>query len=185
MAKKMYLTEDKSLGVKVLEAVTQIAVILVLGLFLAQFFFFSTKNESRSMEPTVKPGAIIFTDRLAYAFTGPKRFDVVSFRRNGKSEEVLTRRVIGLPGETVRISRGKVYIDDVELDVSMYLSEITSDGLAEDGFKLRQDEFFVIGDMPANSEDSRMSTVGAVSRRLILGRAWLSAESITDLHFIH
>ena len=136
------------------------------------------------MEPTIPSGAIVFSNRLAYVFTGPKRFDVVTFSRSEKSQDILLRRVIGLPGETVRIYRGTVYINDKELDVSAYCSEITSDGLAESGFTLGENEYFVLGDTPANSEDSRMSTVGAVPFGRIMGRAWMTAKSITARHFI-
>ena len=184
MAKKIYLTEDKPVGIRILEVMTQIAVVAVFALFVAKFLFFSTDNSSKSMEPTIPSGAIVFSDRLSYVFTGPKRFDVIAFTRAEGSGDILLRRVIGLPGETVRIYRGIVYINDEKLDVSPYLSEITSDGLAETGITLGENEFFVLGDTPANSEDSRMSTVGAVPMSRIIGRAWMTAKSITDLHYI-
>jgi signal peptidase I len=184
MAKKIYLTEDKPVGIPILEILTQAAVVAVFALFVAKFIFFSTDNSSKSMEPTIPSGAIVFSNRLSYVFSGPSRFDVITFRRSEKSGDILMRRVIGLPGETVRIYRGTIYINDEELDVSSYCSEITSDGLAENGFTLGESEYFVLGDTPANSEDSRMSTVGAVPSALIIGRAWMTAKSITDLHFI-
>ena len=185
MAKKIYLTEGKPVGIRILEILTQIAVVAVFALFIAKFLFFSTDNSSKSMEPTIPSGSIVFSDRLAYVFTGPARLDVVTFTRSENSGDILMRRVIGLPGETVRIYRGVVYINDEVLDVSAYCSEITSDGLAESGFTLGENEYFVLGDTPANSEDSRMSTVGAVPAGRIVGRAWMTARSITDLHFIH
>ena len=185
MAKKIYLTEAKPVGIRILEVLTQIAVVAVFALFIAKFLFFSTDNSSKSMEPTIPSGAIVFSDRLAYVFSGPRRFDVITFRRTDQSDDILMRRVIGLPGETVRIYRGTVTINGEVLDISPYCSEITSDGLAESGFTLGENEFFVLGDTPANSEDSRMSTVGAVPMGRIVGRAWMTAKSITDLHFIH
>ena len=184
MAKKIYLTEGKPLGIRILEVMTQIAVVAVFALFIAKFLFFSTENSSKSMEPTIPSGSIVFSNRLAYVFKGPSRFDVVAFSRSEKSGDILLRRVIGLPGETVRIYRGTIYINDEVLDVSDYCSEITSDGLAEAGFRLAEGEYFVLGDTPANSEDSRMSTVGAVPAGRIVGKAWMTAKSITDLHFI-
>lgn len=184
MAKKMYLQDEKALGVRIIAFITEIAVVAAIGLFIANFLFFSTDNPSKSMEPTIPSGAIVFSNRTAYTFFGPSRMDVITFKRDAERSDVLIRRVIGLPGETVRIYRGVVYINGEELDVSEYLSEITSDGLAEQDFKLGSDEYFVIGDMPANSEDSRMSTVGAVHRSQILGRTWLAATAITELRII-
>ena len=83
----------------------------------------------------------MFSNRFTYALTKPKRFDVVSFRRlsNDPDSDVLVRRIIALPGESIRVFRGYVYINGVELDVSEYLSEITSDGLAETEIRLNQD----------------------------------------------
>lgn len=185
MSKKMYLQDEKAVFIRILEFATEIAVVAVMGLFLARFLFFSTENSSKSMEPTVPSGAIVFSNRTAYAFLKPRRFDVIAFTRASVNEDILIRRVIGLPGETVQIYRGVVTIDGEELDVSEYLSEITSDGLAENGFKLGPDEYFVIGDTPANSEDSRMSTVGAVKKSQIIGKAWLSATALTELSIIH
>ena len=85
---------------------------------------------------------------------------------------------------TIRIDRGRVYIDGRELDVSGFISEITSDGIAGDGIRLAENEYFVLGDTPANSEDSRSSTVGPVLRVQIVGKAWLSAKSITEFQLI-
>ena len=78
-----------------------------------------------------------------------------------------------MPGETIRLFRGLVFIDGEQLDVSAYLSEITSDGIAENEIRLNQDEYFLMGDMPANSEDSRSSTIGIVTRKQIIGKAWM------------
>lgn len=154
------------------------------------------------MEPTIVPESVVFTDRCIYRLTEPKRFDVITFRReaNGSStaesgmpartvgngeQDILIRRVVGLPGETIRIEKGTVFINEVPLDVSEYISEITSDGIAKDSIRLSENEYFVLGDTPANSEDSRSYTVGVVLKRQILGRAWLSAKSITEIHLIN
>lgn len=185
MGKKLYVEDTKAPYRKVLEVLTQICVIIAISVFFANFLFSYTENQSKSMEPTIVPGSIVFTNRFAYAFSGPKRFDVVSFKRSMDSQDILVRRVIGLPGETIRIYWGKVYINGEELDVSQYLSEITSDGNAETEIHLGRDEYFVIGDQPANSEDSRMSTIGAVRKTRIIGKSWLTAQSITELQLIH
>lgn len=182
----MYLNDDRARFGVILEWITEMAVVAVFGLFIANFLFFPAKNASKSMEPTILQDSVVFSNRLAYIFTEPKRFDVISFRRSEKDEEsdVLVRRVVALPGETIRIYRGSVYIDGEELDVSGYFSEITSDGIAEIELRLNADEYFVLGDMPANSEDSRSSTIGPILRKQVIGRAFLYATNFTDLHFI-
>ena len=181
MAKKMYLEDRRPVFLVVLEHMVQIALVSAVGLFIARYLFFSCSTESKSMEPTIVPDSVVFTDRLAYIFNDPERFDVVSFRRAGEEDgNVLIRRIVALPGETVLISRGVVYINGEVLDVSAYISEITSDGIAGEEFRLGEDEYFVLGDTPANSEDSRSSTIGNVRRSLIIGKAFLSSTTITD-----
>ena len=186
MKKKMYLVDNRPKFLFVLETIVQIVVIAALGLFVAGFLFYPTETGSRSMEPTVEPGSVVFTDRCVYKLSSPKRFDVIAFRRMDRAPDadILVRRVVGLPGETIRIDRGRVYIDGRELDVSGFISEITSDGIAGDGIRLAENEYFVLGDTPANSEDSRSSTVGPVLRVQIVGKAWLSAKSITEFQLI-
>ncbi|MBR6321594.1 MAG: signal peptidase I [Lachnospiraceae bacterium] len=200
MKKKIYLVDNRPKFLSVLETIVQVTVIAALGLFAARFMFHSTATSSRSMEPTIVPESVVFTDRCIYRLTEPKRFDVITFRRetgsstgetdipartvgNGE-QDILIRRVVGLPGETIRIEKGTVFINEVPLDVSAYISEITSDGIAKDSIRLSENEYFVLGDTPANSEDSRSYTVGVVLKRQILGRAWLAAKSITEIHMI-
>lgn len=185
-SKKMYLTEERGKAKPVFELLTEIAVVALLGLFLANYIFFSVKTESRSMEPTISPNSIVFVNRSGFVFENPARFDVVAFHRvrGDESSDILVRRIIALPGETIRISRGTVYVNGEALEVSPYVSEITSDGIAEKPIRLSENEYFVLGDAPANSEDSRSSTLGMVRREQMIGRAFLSARSITDFHLI-
>ena len=186
MAKKMYLVDDRNKALTVFEILVQIVVVAVLALFIAKYFFYSAETESKSMEPTIEPSSVVFVNRTSYLFNGPKRFDVVAFDRgeSGRNDDVLVRRIVGLPGETVRITRGTVYINDVKLNIDGIISEITSDGIAASAIRLDDDEYFVLGDTPANSEDSRSSTIGAVNVSQIVGRAWLSAKSLTEITFI-
>ena len=185
-AKKMYLTEERGNVKPVFEILTEIAVVAALGLFFAHYLFFSVKTESRSMEPTIRADSVVFVNKAGYSFDAPKRFDIVAFNRvrGDASSDVLIRRIIALPGETIRISRGVVYVNGEEVDVSAYVSEITSDGIAENTILLSDNEYFVLGDAPANSEDSRSSTLGPIRGDQLIGRAYLSARSITDFHRI-
>ena len=90
----------------------------------------------------------------------------------------------GIPIQTLRIEKGVVFINGEKLDISAYFSEITSDGIAREGIRLKEDEYFVLGDTPANSEDSRSSTIGVVRFSKIIGKAWLNALSVTELSII-
>ncbi len=186
MVGKLTLSDTRPRVFSVLETLVQICVVCVFGLFLSEYLFFNCSTESRSMEPTIQPDSVVFIDRIDYIFNEPDRFDVAAFYRSSSSSpDILIRRVIGLPGELIELSRGKVYIDGEELDVSPYASEITSDGIAEGGIRLGQHEYFVLGDTPANSEDSRSTSIGPVHESSFIGRAWLTSGSITEFRIIH
>ncbi|MFI3176779.1 MAG: signal peptidase I, partial [Eubacteriales bacterium] len=81
------------------------------------------------------------------------------------------KRGVGLPGETVQIIGGSVFINGVVLEETYdFISEA---GIAEKELVLKTDEYFVLGDNRNNSEDSRSSTIGAVSSDSIIGKVWL------------
>ena len=186
MAKKMYLKKEGGKARLVFETAAEIAIVAAIGLFLAKFIFFTLKTESRSMEPVIRPESVVFVNCAAYTYEVPRRFDVVAFYRKPQDpkSDILVRRIIGLPGETVRIERGTVYINGAALDLGGHVSEITSDGVASEAIRLGDDEYFVLGDTPANSEDSRSSTLGNIRFAALIGRAWMNAESITEIRLI-
>lgn len=80
-------------------------------------------------------------------------------------------RVLGLPGETIRIKNGIIYINDSPLKETLAVETITNSGLAEDGVTLGNDEYFVLGDNRNNSEDSRFANVGNIIKSDIIGKA--------------
>ena len=184
MEQKIYLQEKERSIVPFLNALAAIMVTASLGLFFAQTLFFSVKTASRSMEPSVPADSVIFVNRMSYSFRKPERFHVVAFRRNDYSKDVLVRRIVGLPGETIRIYRGEVTVNGEKIDISPYISEITSDGIASDGIRLGEGEYFLLGDSPANSEDSRSSTIGVVKEEQLFGRAWVLFQTITKVQLI-
>ncbi len=146
-------------------------IITVIAAALLLFFCFGTTEEvsGRSMEPTLPFGSTVFLDTLEYRLNAPDRFDCVIFDRDGT---VMIKRVIGLPGETVQIMDGSVYIDGHLLDLSWTDELILSAGTAANGVLLGTDEYFVIGDNINGSDDSRSETFGPVREASILGRVW-------------
>ena len=113
-------------------------------------------------------------DKLSYRIHDPERFDIVVFPvvRDGK-EEYYIKRVIGLPGETVQIIDGYVYINGEKLDEN-YGAEVMNDaGRAAEPITLGDDEYFVLGDNRNRSDDSRYENVENLKREKIVGRAWV------------
>jgi signal peptidase I len=80
--------------------------------------------------------------------------------------------VVGLPGETIQIKDGRVYIDNVLLDEDEDLDKMIDAGIAQNELTLAADEYFVLGDNRNSSEDSRSGNIGAVKKDDIVGKAW-------------
>ena len=95
---------------ELLEYVKMIIIVVVAVLLINNFLLINAKIPSESMENTIMTGDRIFGNRLAYTFGEPERFDIVIFKFPDDESQLFIKRVIGLPGETVEIRDGKVYI---------------------------------------------------------------------------
>lgn len=153
-----------------------------LAVFLAFFVVYSvgtmTSVISVSMENSLYNGQKVLINRLAYMILPPRKGDVIVFQPNGnKNSHYYIKRVVALPGETVIIRDGKVYIDGVLEEDSDLYDKIADAGVAENEILLGEDEFFVLGDNRNNSEDSRSTNIGNVHRETIIGKAWYHLSS--------
>lgn len=118
---------------------------------------------------------------LVYKLDTPKRGDIVFFNNHWRTKAthpLLVKRVIGLPGETVKIESGKVYINGKLLDESSYISVAIID---DDVCVLGEREYYVLGDNRNDSSDS--SEHGALFEENIIGRAWLRIWHLHDWGF--
>ena len=127
-----------------------------------------------SMKPAIQHGDVVLVNRFQYDVRMPKRGEVVVFKPNGNPQSHSgIKRVIGIPGDTVQIRDGEVYLNGNKADEEYIPSNIENPGLAAEEITLGENEFFVLGDNPKGSEDSRMATIGNIQRSEIIGRAWL------------
>lgn len=129
--------------------------------------------EGPSMEPSFETGQFVLVSRLHYLFGEPQRGDIVVFNSpqyDGQPDRPpLIKRMIGLPGEQIAIRQGRVYVNDVQLD-EPYINNPDTPYLRQDGeWQLGADEFFVLGDNRAHSNDS--GEFDAVTREHIAGQA--------------
>lgn len=144
---------------------------LVIHLFLAQ----ATVVYGRSMEPNLSESQRLIIDKLSYRLHTPQRNDIVVLNLP-TMDEMLVKRIVGLPGETVAIRNGIVYINGVELEESFQhnLSDYDTPEVT-----LGPLNYFVLGDNRTNSNDSRV--FGSVKREHVVGRVWLRYWPMNEL----
>lgn len=132
-----------------------------------------TRVDGQSMETTLYNNDNLIVDKISYRFRDPKRFEIIVFPYQYRENTYYIKRIIGLPGETVQVIDGYVYIDGEQLDEHYGNELMESPGIAEDPITLGEDEYFVLGDNRNHSSDSRDATVGVLHRKDLLGRAWI------------
>lgn len=126
--------------------------------------------DGRSMLPNFNTDQFIIVSRLSYILGDPKRGDVVVFHNPADPTHDFIKRVIGLPGETVTIQDGRVYVNGVRLE-EPYIQNFCRGTVCDDTWEIGPDEFFVLGDNRGSSRDSH--NFGPISRELLVGRAFI------------
>ena len=160
-----------------------VAVVLVVGI-VNTFFLLNARIPSDSMENTITKGDQLFGNRLAYKDHDPERYDIVIFKYPDDEKQLFIKRVIGLPGETVTIIDGEVYIDDdpTPLDDSFLPEKMEGDfGPYE---VPEQDYYFMMGDNRNWSNDSRFWQNTYVRRDQILAKALLRYWPLNKIGFV-
>lgn len=152
-------------------SILALVIVIPIRFFVAQPFIVS----GASMQPTFDSGQYLIVDQLTYHFETPKRGDVIIFKYPKDPSKYFIKRVIGLPGETVRIEGENIYIENEEhpsgyLIEEPYLAQENQQGSTMT-ITLSEHDYFVLGDNRRASSDSRVW--GPLSEENIVGRAFL------------
>ena len=165
--------------------VVKIEIVCLLAFVFVWYFGQQISTVGDSMNPVLSNGDVVLVNRIVYDATSPKRGDIIVFKPKGnENSHYYTKRIIGLPGETLEIIEGSVYIDGERLEEDYETTEIKDVGIITEKMKLDGDEYFVLGDNRENSEDSRMADVGTVKRSYIYGKAWFVVSPWKHFGFI-
>lgn len=164
----------KSILKEIFSTSVYLLVVLLVTYLVVQYVGQRTEVVGSSMENTLSNGDNLIVDKISYRFRDPERYDIIVFPYQYQEDTYYIKRIIGMPGEKIRIdSEGVIYIDG-EVLTEHYGKEVIADpGEARNEITLGKDEYFVLGDNRNNSTDSRDSKVGSIRKKDILGRAWL------------
>ncbi|HSX58173.1 MAG TPA: signal peptidase I [Candidatus Saccharimonadales bacterium] len=168
-------------------------VVVAAAIFVVVYLFLLQPHQVRgaSMKPNFQDGQYILTDKISYRFAQPKRGEVIIFKAPTDMDVDFIKRIIGLPGERVKISDGKVTIYNDQNKNGFVLNEPYQTLGPTSGGKeapqntevtIPKDQYFVLGDNRLESFDSR--SWGTLPKKNIIGKAWLRYWPLSQIGFI-
>ncbi len=165
----------------------KLAVVAGVTIFLVRYFLFKPFYvKGASMEPNFREHEYLIIDELTYRFREPQRGDVIVFKYPENPKEYFLKRIVGLPGETIKIMEGQVIIYNKNFPEGKVISEpYLPDDLKTVGERvavLSDEQYFVLGDNRFNSHDSR--GFGPIERELVVGRAWFRGWPFSRLQLL-
>ena len=164
--------EKNSLFKEIMSWVIPFAAAILAALLIKNYLIINADVPTGSMENTIMPGDRFVGNRLAYIKSGANRGDIVVFRYPDNEKEIYVKRVIGLPGETVVIDDGKIYIDgSTEPLEEDYLKEEWTVATGPYTFEVPEGCYFMMGDNRNDSWDARYWQNTYVAKEKILGKA--------------
>lgn len=162
-----------------LDLLVSLLIVVIFTFAVRTFITEPTRVQGQSMQPTLMDGERLFVEKLSYLFADPERGDIVIceypdiYYDTYHAGEIFTgktcvKRVIGLPGETVEVKGGRVFIDGKELDESAYWNGRIEGDYGP--YTVPENSWFVMGDNRNDSTDSRYYMVEAIPKSRIIGR---------------
>ncbi len=160
-------------------------LMFIVIIILVRFFVISVSEVVNvSMQPTLLEGDVVVIDQKFFKLTGIDRFDIVIFKYDGlgNEEKMLIKRVVGMPGETIEINDGELYINDQILECDLEIATINKNTPNMEKQTIPQDSYFVLGDNRVSSVDSRR--FGSVEFDDIEGKAMFRMRPISRFRFL-
>lgn len=181
VAKAKKEKEPKSFKMELMSWIVTLVAAVVFATVIRVFIFEPIRVDGNSMNNTLKDGEVVYASKTAYLTGDVEHNDIVICRypnRMGKGIDLgasitlqnytlFVKRIVGLPGDTVSINGGKLYINGVEVPNPEFMGSTPND-FAE--ITLGRNEYFALGDNRLSSHDSRHSDVGPISRDMIMGK---------------
>ncbi len=164
---------------RITKEVIPFIIIVAIVLLVKQFVITPVQVSGDSMYSTLKNGDIMILNKVGYKLAGLRRFQIVVV---DNKDNLLIKRVIGLPGETVEYKDNKLYINGKYYEEDFIdTNTVKTEDFAVNGV-IPEGKYLVLGDNRGNSEDSR--DYGLISKKDIIGKAWIRFWPISQIKFI-
>ena len=175
--KKKRLEKLRSFAIHTFLYLITAVIVIMCGILFARAYGMAQVVLDDSMEPVLEREDVVLINRIGYRFSNPERMDLIAMRiGSSENSPVYLRRVIALPGDTVRINSGVIYVNNEPVEIPGNSEDVSFSGQAENEIKLDPETYFVLCDnYNTNNDDSRRSSIGTVSRRQIMGKVWAIA----------
>lgn len=161
---------ENSLKKEIISWVKTIFFAIIFALIINNFVLVNAKVPTGSMENTILINDRIIAFRGSYIISTPKRFDIIVFRNPDQEEFLYIKRLIGLPGETVQLINGELYINNILIEEDQNYNKEEYNG-NWGPYVVPENQYFVLGDNRRNSEDSRYWVTTFVPEENIIGKA--------------
>ena len=158
---------DEKIFLKICNFVTMVIFAVTLAFIISYTFFAMSLQQGFSMAPYINDRNIVLVNRLYKNMLPLNRNDVIVFKINDQES---IKRIYGMPGETVTISDGNLYINDIKVENEDLKNSLSSN--IDQNVKLGEGEFYVLGDNLDSSKDSRFSDIGNIDKKNIVGKVW-------------
>ena len=159
---------DEKTILKLCKIFVDVIFAVILAFTISYVFFTQSLQQGFSMAPYINDGNIVLVNRLYRNLLPLNKQDIIVFNNNGQES---IKRIYGMPGETITISNGNFYINDIQLENENLKNSLSSN--IDQNVRLGDDEYYVLGDNLDSSKDSRFADVGNISRGNIVGKVWL------------
>lgn len=162
-----------------------ILIVIILAYSIVTFGVQSVTMIGQSMSPVLSNQDVVLINKRAYTFHHPERYDIVAFKLKEDTDSYFNiKRIVGLPGESIQIKNGRIFIDGQVLTDLPFEDLIMTEGLALAEITLDEDEYFLIGDNCNNSEDSRYVNIGNISNKEISGKVFFRVSPRSEIGFV-
>lgn len=175
----------KQILVQIVITLIEIAIVVFAAYAITHYGLGKMSVSGDYMNPTLKDGDEVLINKMSYTISSIRRNDVVVIKQEGSGHSYYSvARVMGLPGETVKIEDGYLYINGKQLEEKYNFPVMENGGLALEDIILDEDEYFVLCDNRNEGEDSRNANTGNILKKNIAGKAWLRTDPLAIISSI-